>query len=366
MTESILEQSFGVTAVEPKSHFLAVGLEMFGADFVPCTDNSALQERKGALNGVGMNVSVNVGSEFVPDSFVFVAPESYSTSRSTILMEIVGVEKLRINTDVLADEFFESFRRHILRMEKAQFSLSLSNGDYDLFVGRTASTLSVGLSANIRFVHLDRSSEFFTFGLGHRGTDTMAEMPSRFVPADSKHPLNLASRNSFFRLAEDERRQKPFCQRKMRVIENRSGSHAELLLAIGTPEYRFPSLNADDLCLIALWAGDTIRPAERFEVLPALDFAIETRHKSRKVNTAIRKVRRHNQAPMKKKKRKTDREVLQQIFPQEIVREVDAIIDEVDRGPIARSKNPSDGTPLPKPLKPWGRKWVEKKSRRSE
>lgn len=68
----------------------------------------------------------------------------------------------------------------------------------------------------------------------------------------------------------------------------------------------------------------------------------------------------------KRKKPKTDREVLSEIFPKEIVREVDAILDEVDRGPTSRRENPSDGTPGPKPLKPWGRKWVERKNRRSE
>jgi len=64
---------------------------------------------------------------------------------------------------------------------------------------------------------------------------------------------------------------------------------------------------------------------------------------------------------MKKKKRqRTDREVLKDLFPQEIVSEVDAILEEVD-GKQYRV-NPSGK----KPLKPWGRKWAEARKKRSK
>ncbi|MGC1106360.1 MAG: hypothetical protein WA876_07460 [Candidatus Acidiferrales bacterium] len=56
---------------------------------------------------------------------------------------------------------------------------------------------------------------------------------------------------------------------------------------------------------------------------------------------------------MKKRKKKTDREVLKELFPPEIVREVDAILEDVDGVP--RRENPS-GKKTPKP---WGRKWSE-------
>jgi hypothetical protein len=151
----------------------------------------------------------------------------------------------------------------------------------------------------------------------------------------------------------------------MGIVENCSSGHGELLLAIGATENGFAALNANNFFASTLRANDAIGPAERLKVLPALDFAVKTRHKSRKVNAAIRKVGRHNQAPMKRKK-KTDREVLNELFPREIVQEVDAILDEADRGSTAQRKNPPDGTDGPKPLKPWGRKWVEKQKRRSE
>lgn len=62
-----------------------------------------------------------------------------------------------------------------------------------------------------------------------------------------------------------------------------------------------------------------------------------------------------------KKRKKTDREVLKELFPQEIVEEVDAILEEVDN-PIPCRSNPSGK----KDPKPWGRKWAEEKKRESK
>jgi len=58
---------------------------------------------------------------------------------------------------------------------------------------------------------------------------------------------------------------------------------------------------------------------------------------------------------MKKKRQKSDRQVLKEIFPAEIVKEVDAILADVNGKPKFRANPPK------RPLKPWGRKWVEEK-----
>jgi hypothetical protein len=58
---------------------------------------------------------------------------------------------------------------------------------------------------------------------------------------------------------------------------------------------------------------------------------------------------------MKKKRQKSDRQVLKELFPPEIVREVDATLEDLDEKPKARSNPPK------RPVKPWGRKWVEEK-----
>jgi hypothetical protein len=59
-------------------------------------------------------------------------------------------------------------------------------------------------------------------------------------------------------------------------------------------------------------------------------------------------------------KPKSDRKVLKELFPSEIVSEVDAILEDVDGKPKLRPNPPR------RPLKPWGRKWAEEKKRETE
>ncbi len=58
------------------------------------------------------------------------------------------------------------------------------------------------------------------------------------------------------------------------------------------------------------------------------------------------------------KKRKSDREVLNEIFPPEIVREVDRTVEEIDSERTVREN------PTGRKLKPYSPKWLKK--RRSE
>jgi hypothetical protein len=146
------------------------------------------------------------------------------------------------------------------------------------------------------------------------------------------------------------------------IVENSARHDGELRLALDTAQNGFPATYAGDLFLSALRADWTIGPAQCFQVLPALAFAVETRHKIREVDSLKdRRNSRHGHAPMKQKKgkrQKSDRQVLKRIFPQEIVREVDATLEDLD-GP-KRLPNPLPNPPK-RPLKPWGRKWAEEK-----
>ncbi|MFZ0467172.1 MAG: hypothetical protein WAL78_15875, partial [Candidatus Acidiferrales bacterium] len=141
------------------------------------------------------------------------------------------------------------------------------------------------------------------------------------------------------------------------IVEHRSRRDANLSLTACASLDGFAALDAGEFLLAALGADRAIRPAQQFEVLTALDFAVETRHKSGKVKPRANSTsRRHGHAPMKKRKKK-DREVLKELFPPEIVEEVDEILKEVDGLP--RRENPT-GKKAPRP---WGRKWSEEQKR---
>ena len=49
--------SVGVPTIEPGFHFLKVGFKMFCRDFMPRTNDAALQQRKGGFNAVRRNIA---------------------------------------------------------------------------------------------------------------------------------------------------------------------------------------------------------------------------------------------------------------------------------------------------------------------
>jgi len=65
-------------------------------------------------------------------------------------------------------------------------------------------------------------------------------------------------------------------------------------------------------------------------------------------------MRKKNKA---RKKRKSAHELLEELFPKEIVHEVDATISDLD---IPRRSNPPQKG---RPPKPWGRKWSEERKK---
>src|ERR1019366_2289532 len=57
MAQRINKQIGTVPAVEPEGHLVQVGLQMLGTDFVPCSDDAALEQRERRFNAVSVNIS---------------------------------------------------------------------------------------------------------------------------------------------------------------------------------------------------------------------------------------------------------------------------------------------------------------------
>jgi hypothetical protein len=251
-------------------------------------------------------------------------------------------------------------------MEEPHFASTLTDTYNDLLFALSVPRLVLMPtldSADVSFVHFDGASQFPLPNSRHRGSDAMAEIPRRLIATDSEHSLNLASGDPLLRLRQNESGDEPLRKGEMRVIENGASGDAKLRLAVDAAEYGFAPLDTRNLFSGALRADSAIGPTQTFEVLSALDFAVKTGHKIREVKRRTRRPNRsHSHAPMKKKRKKTDREVLKELFPKEIVEEVDAILNDVDAPSRLRRSNPS-GKKLPKP---WGRKWTEEKKRQAE
>lgn len=231
MTQSIDKQVRTFTPIESESHFRAISLEMLGADFVPCADDSALEKRERRFDSIGVNIALHVDSELVLDSPMLWAVSS-ATNRTAILMEIISQEQFNILGDVLSDVLFKRAGLHVRSMKESQLPAALPNADYDLFVFGATPRLSVMESANISFVHFDLASEKRLLAFDHCVPNTMAEIPGSFITADSESALNLASAHALLCFAEKQGRKEPLVERQMRVVKNRASGNGELIIAL--------------------------------------------------------------------------------------------------------------------------------------
>ena len=364
-----MEQGFGFATVEPEAHFVQVGCQMLCGDFVPRPHDAALEQAESGFDGISVDIPHDVDPVAVIDRFVPRSRYSAPLHSERVGCEIVRNNHVHIFTDVFADKLSNRRGFNVGGMKKPQFSVTLADSDHDLFL-RVSPRISLpprSAATYVGLIHLDNSSQLFPATLNHCGTDAMAEVPCGLVPADPEHPLNLASGNALLRLADNKRGEKPLRQRQVGIVEYAASGDAELCLAIDTPQNGFAPLYADDFLLAAFRAGGAIGPAQGFKVLTALDFAVKAGHKVRKVKTRNGNIAnsRHNQAPMtKKRKRKTDREVLKELFPPEVVAEVDMIVEELDAPP--RLENPITIGKKKRLPKPWTPKWIDEKNRRGE
>ena len=69
---------------------------MLCTDFVPCSDNAAFQERKGALHGVGVNLSHDVDTTAVIDSLVLLGINLSLCDRRRVDIQVVGNDSFHI------------------------------------------------------------------------------------------------------------------------------------------------------------------------------------------------------------------------------------------------------------------------------
>src|SRR5260370_40946615 len=104
----------------------------------------------------------------------------------------------------------------------------------------------------------------------------------------------------------------------------------ELRFAIGTAQHGFTINDPGNFFLPAFRANWASGPAQLFQELPALALAIKSRHKLRKPNARknSRNGSHDGHAPMKRKKKKSDRQVLKELFPPGIVKEADAVLED--------------------------------------
>ncbi len=87
----------------------------------------------------------------------------------------------------------------------------------------------LGVAADVHLINLHRAREFVV-RLFHCLADAVTEVPRGLV-GDAEHSLDLVCGNPFARFCHQIGHEEPLRQRQMRVMEDRSHSHGELVAA---------------------------------------------------------------------------------------------------------------------------------------
>src|ERR1039458_2302991 len=208
---------------------------MLCANVMPRSANASLEQGECVFDGIRMNVSNGIDSLAVIHSLVPCSWHSGSFHCEWIRCEIVSENHIYVLADVLFNESCNRPGFHVVGVEHAKIAVALPNPN-DNFLVSTASGESFGLTTfsfptYVGFVHLKLSVQLWFACFEHRGSDAMAEIPRSFVGLNSQRPLNLASGHALLRLTEQYCGKKPRHKGKVRIVEDRVHSHAELVLA---------------------------------------------------------------------------------------------------------------------------------------
>ncbi len=272
MMQSVHEQIGTLPAIEAKLHLFEVGRKMLRADSVPRSHDAAFEQGERGFDGVRVYIAHDVDAAAVLNRLVIFVPGLLD--RHGIRGSIVGHNHVHIFADVFADEFCEGSRLGISGMEKPHVAVALPNTENYFFVVHAGDApLALVPAAYVSSIQFDGAIQHRLLGSRHGVTDAMAEIPRGLVT----HPdraLNLASRHSLFRFAEQVSGEKPFGKGQVRIVEHRPRRDGKLIVAFLAVEELLVGFQFDGGSLAAQ-ALRAFGPAQTNEQSAALFFSRE-------------------------------------------------------------------------------------------
>src|SRR5215469_2425558 len=163
--DGITEQIRVFAIVESEAHLIAVGLQVLCADFVPCADDSPLQERERGLNRVSVDFPDSVVTLTMIDGAVLGIqfPKCF----------VVGGKVIRNDhVHVSAHVFFDVLRQctalNIVSMEEAQSAVTLPDADDNLLRGSTSALAAFWwFATNISLINFHCTCHGLRIGVLH-------------------------------------------------------------------------------------------------------------------------------------------------------------------------------------------------------
>jgi len=233
MAQSVNKQIGTLAAVETERHFVQVGLQVLGTDFVPRSNDAAFQKRECRFHGIRMDFATSVFLDRVIDLLVGSCDVGFPHSRA-VDVEIIRHNHINIGADVFLNVLCQRSTLDILSVEEAESAATLPDANDNLFVGSTSAlgyAFAASATADIGLIHFNGSVQHWALRFDHSATDAVTEIPSGFV-ADTQHPLDLIGRHTLARLANQMGGNKPLEQGQVRVMEDRASGNAELVVTL--------------------------------------------------------------------------------------------------------------------------------------
>ncbi len=225
LDERIAEQVRILTVVEPEAHFVQVGREMLRADFMPRSNNAALEQGKHRFHGVCVNISRYIFLRVTNGAMLFLLN---LVERPRVDRGLIRHNHFYVPANIRPDNLAHRLRACIFGANQSQVSVALPDTDNHLFV-RTWTPTAL-LAANIGFINLYCTAKFLQGDFHHGSADTMAEIPRGLIPC-VKRALDLERGHAFLRLAHEVGSGEPLRERQMGIVEYGPGSHGELVAA---------------------------------------------------------------------------------------------------------------------------------------
>src|SRR6267142_1245189 len=144
---------------------------MLRRDFMPCSNNAALEQREGRFHSVCVNVAVSVFAGMVDG---LVQTLVHPIERVRIDSRFIRHNYFDVTSKVHVHNIADSDSLCILSADQPQVSIALPDADNDLLAALR--TPSPGLSANVGFVYLDCAAKFLRRYFQHGSANPMREI----------------------------------------------------------------------------------------------------------------------------------------------------------------------------------------------
>lgn len=221
-------ENVGIAAViVPELQLRDVQWQIFAADFVEASDDTALEDRSETFNRIGVDRADNVLSLAMIDNAMRV-----SVGNSAITWISIGAEQANFCRNSFVDKFLESC--FVSPEDDAGDDVALApygthDGGFEPIVAApTGAAFLVPmtvlvLAANIGFIDLHDAAELVHVPLNQSGSDFVSHEPSGFDRTEAHIAANLARTHTLFAGEHQVGDLEPVAQWLVGILEDRPG-----------------------------------------------------------------------------------------------------------------------------------------------